>query len=234
MKDLTPAFRRIVAGGGGSDTTGVWLAMVAAQKGVEMNVYYTKGYTVKMGGETYLIAYRPQMPVDPNALLHHGRQPLERRKPSANTPLALSLLNLRTSGSFTDVRPFDPKEDVQTAQEGAAASVRQLTTLGTGVLTYVRNRGNGVFPQIGTAVTPANRRTFYPFVHDERKWINPANEEPYRPNPAPVGQAAIAHRERASCTDVLRRHAAGRRHTRRALCGWPRRAPVARALYTCA
>jgi prepilin-type processing-associated H-X9-DG protein len=86
------------------------------------------------------------------------------------------------------VRPFDPKEDVQSPQEGAAASVRQLQTLGQGVISYVRNRGGGRFPQITATVTPAVQRTFYPYVHDNRKWNNPANEELYRPNTALSGK----------------------------------------------
>jgi prepilin-type processing-associated H-X9-DG protein len=86
------------------------------------------------------------------------------------------------------VRPFDPKEDMQTPQEGAAASVRQLQTLGQGVISYVRNRGGGRFPQIGATITPAMQRTFYPYVHDKRKWNNPANEELYRPNTALSGK----------------------------------------------
>jgi prepilin-type processing-associated H-X9-DG protein len=187
MRDLTPAYRRMVVSGA-SDPSGMFAAIIAQQMGVETNIYYTRGQTVSLGGETYLVAYRPQVQVDPNAAQHHGPRPVEPRKLPPNTPLALSLLNLRTSGSLNDVRPFDPKEDMQTPQEGAAASVRQLQTLGQGVISYVRNRGGGRFPQIGATMTPVIQRTFYPFVHDKRKWNNPANEELYRPNTALSGK----------------------------------------------
>jgi prepilin-type processing-associated H-X9-DG protein len=187
MRDLTPAFRRMAVSGA-SDSGGMFAAIIAQQMGVETNVYYTKGQTVTLGGETYLVTYRPQVKVDPNAAHHHGPRPVEPRKLPPNTPLALSLLNLRTSGSLNDVRPFDPKEDMLSPQEGAAASARQLETLGQGVLSYVRNRGGGRFPQIGAAITPAVQRSFYPFVHDKRKWNNPANEELYRPNTALSGK----------------------------------------------
>lgn len=187
MGELTPAYRRMAVSGT-SDAGGAFAALVAMQTGAETNVYYTKGQTVNLGGETYLVAYRPQVQVDPNAAQHHGPRPVVRRKLPPNTPLALALLNLRTSGSFNDVRPFDPKEDVQSPQEGAAASVRQLETLGQGVISYVRNRGGGRFPQIGATITPAMQRTFYPYVHDNRKWNNPANEELYRPNTALAGK----------------------------------------------
>jgi hypothetical protein len=145
MGELTPAYRRMAVSGT-SDAGGAFAALIAMQTGAETNVYYTKGQTVNLGGETYLVAYRPQVPVDPNAAQHHGPRPVVRRKLPPNIPLALALLNLRTSGSFNDVRPFDPKEDVQSPQEGAAASVRQLQTLGQGVISYVRNRGGGRFP----------------------------------------------------------------------------------------
>ncbi|HEX8236980.1 MAG TPA: BON domain-containing protein [Abditibacteriaceae bacterium] len=187
MADLTSAYRRMVVSGA-SDAGGAFAALIAMQTGMETNVYYTKGQTVSLGGETYLVAYRPQVQVDPNAAHHHGPRPVEPRKLPPNMPLALSLLNLRTSGSLNDVRPFDAKEDMQTPQEGAAASVRQLQTLGQGVISYVRNRGGGRFPQIGATITPAVQRTFYPYVHDSRKWNNPANEELYRPNTALSGK----------------------------------------------
>jgi prepilin-type processing-associated H-X9-DG protein len=187
MGELTPAYRRMAVSGT-SDAGGAFAALIAMQTGAETNVYYTRGQTVNLGGETYLIAYRPQVQVDPNAAHHHGPRPVVRRKLPPNTPLALALLNLRTSGSFNDVRPFDPKEDVQSPQEGAAASVRQLQTLGQGVISYVRNRGGGRFPQVGATMTPAMQRTFYPYVHDNRKWNNPANEELYRPNTALAGK----------------------------------------------
>lgn len=183
LKDLTRDYRRIALGGQ-SDPWSMQMQMMAARIGVELGVYYTKGQTVTLGGETYLVAYRPQVTLPAEIWNFHGQDALaETTRPGPDTTLALSLLNLRTSGSLNDVRPFDPKLDMGTPQEGNAASVRQLERLGRGLLTYVRGRGRGSLPQMGATITPATRRAVYPFIQDPRLWNHPTTEEPYRPNP---------------------------------------------------
>lgn len=183
LKDLTREYRRISLSGQ-SDPWNLQMQMMAARVGVELGIYYTRGQTVTLGGETYLVAYRPQITLPAEIWNFHGREALaETTKPGPDTTLALSLLNLRTSGSLNDVRPFDPKLDIGNTQEGNAASVRQMERLGRGLLTYARGRGRGSLPAMGAAITPATRRAVYPSVQDPRMWNHPTTEEPYRPNP---------------------------------------------------
>lgn len=181
MKNLNNSFRRITAAGQ-SDIWSIQIQMMSAQSGIEYGVYYTQGQTVSLGSETYLIAYRPLNTVPPDwNNFGHGNGPVEPQKPGPNTTLSLSLLNLRTAGSLNDVRTFDPKLDISSVGEINAAAVRQLTNLGQGVLTFTRQRG-GALPKLTTVVSAATRRGFYPYVHDQRLWVHPVTEEPFRAN----------------------------------------------------
>ncbi|HEX8551393.1 MAG TPA: BON domain-containing protein [Abditibacteriaceae bacterium] len=186
FRDLTPQHRRIVVAAQ-SDSFSTYIQMMGAATGVEMGVYFTRGETVSIGEETYLVAYRPQTPLDAAAIRNFGHgDPVVPTKPSPNAELALSLLNLRTAGSLNDVRPFDAKRDMQTPAEGATASVRTLEILGRGVRQAIYSN-NGIVPKVGKVVTAQLRRAFYPHVHDERTWRNPMTDEYYTPNPAISG-----------------------------------------------
>lgn len=190
VKDLNRDYRRVIIGGQ-SDMMGLQMRMMGVMAGVEFGLYFTKGQTISLGGETYLIAYRPQTRIDPQAFQNRGHgndTPPEPTKLSPNTRFALSLLNLRSTDSLNDIRPFDPKQDIEGPQETNAASTRNLQRLGQGILTYLNARGRGVLPQLGARLTPASKRAFYPFVHDQRLWLHPATDEPYRPNPLLSGK----------------------------------------------
>jgi phosphate-selective porin len=68
--------------------------------------YYTKGQTINISGETYIIAYSLQSKPE---------------KIGDDTPLALSLLNLKTIGSLTNIRPFDLRSEVAALNKQAQA-----------------------------------------------------------------------------------------------------------------
>lgn len=184
-KQLTGDYRRMVVNGPGGIAS-LQNLFVGAKAGVEMGLYFSKGDTVTAGGETYLVAYRPQFIIDPSLFNGHGHGQNEAvvpRKLRPNMTLSLSLLNLRTNSRFDDIRAFDSKRDMESPQESSEASVRNLTALGRGMMTYLQGRGQGAMPVMGAALTPAIQRKFYPFVHDQNLWIQPATEESYRPNP---------------------------------------------------
>ncbi len=186
-KQLTPEYLHMVAGGP-MGIASLQNMMIDAKTGVETGLYFSKGQTVTAGGETYLIAYRPNFQVDMAGVFNHGHghgddQPVQPRKLRPNMMLSLSLLNLRTNSRLDDIRAFDAKRDMESPQESSEASTRNLRALGQGMMVYLSNRGGGVMPAIGTSVTPGVRRTFYPSVHDQQLWVQPATEEPYRPNP---------------------------------------------------
>lgn len=187
VKDLDASYRRLVVSGD-PGMASIQNMFIEAKAGVELGLYYTRGATVKLGDETYLVAYRPSIRINPEIFRGHGDtgDAVQARKMGPNSKLTLSLLNLRTTSSMNDIRPFDRARDVETVAEGNAASTRSLMRLGLGIRTWVGSRG-GVFPDM-KAVTPALKRLFYPYVHDQRLWENPTNEELLRPNAALSGQ----------------------------------------------
>ena len=182
MSDLDSKYRSFTIARS-NDTFLDYMRMVGAMQGLEFGRYYTTGQTTNIGGQTYLICYRPQTPLDPAALRNFGHgDPVVPTKPSPDDKLSLSLIDLKTAGSLNDVRVFDPKRELQTDADGRAASVRTLTFLGQGMRQAIRARG-GVVPAVAQTVDAQTRRNFYPYVHDERTWKNPANDEFYTPNP---------------------------------------------------
>lgn len=76
------------------------------------NIYYTKGQTITVGSETYMIAYR----------LDNQTRPL---RLTPETTLTLSLLNLRTIGSLNNIRQFNFEQE-KAMFERANRSIRPL------------------------------------------------------------------------------------------------------------
>src|SRR5688500_6426417 len=129
MKDLDAQWRRFSLNG--TSASDLQWQMAAQQAGVELRVHYTKGQTVNLGGETYLIAYRLPVRIGPCYWDRHAH--VERpsaRKPTDTTEISLSLLNMRTSGNLIDVRPFDVAKDMENTTQMNEASVRTHTQSG--------------------------------------------------------------------------------------------------------
>jgi len=109
MKGLDGSWRRFTA-------TGVQEAggLYASMYGVASVVYYSKGQIVSAAGEIYLLAYSLQAkrPSYANMLMARGVMP-EPETLTADSPVALSLLNIRTMGSLTDIRPFDRDAEIE-------------------------------------------------------------------------------------------------------------------------
>jgi hypothetical protein len=123
-----------------------------------IGVYYTQGQTVSVGQTTYLVAYRTQ----PNVLnvagliqaiqtaQASGKPPAAERL-TAQTPLSLALLNLQTSGSLTDIRPFDLS--------------RELADSAAAVHAY-----NSLLDSMGMKTTPSAAPAPGPTHHPARKY----------------------------------------------------------------
>lgn len=89
----------------------------------EKPVYYTKGQTLSVAGETFLVAYRVKkhspnlMEMFAQSAMEGGKEPDPARtmpgKLSAESPLVISLLNFKTIGSISDIRPFDLNKEIE-------------------------------------------------------------------------------------------------------------------------
>jgi hypothetical protein len=125
MKDLDGQWRRLSTGGGG---TGGLAAVYAAMFGGAGNVYYTKGEMVSVATETYLIAYTLRTdPVGYMAVMRGGPGAGPTEELTAESPLCLSLLNLRATGSLTDIRQFNLEEEIAAQAKMAAATAAMVS-----------------------------------------------------------------------------------------------------------
>ncbi len=92
LKELTPEWR--VMSTNGQLEIGNLQAFIGLWGGGAFATnYYTKGQTVVVGSETYIVAYSLLALAD---------------KVSPEMPLSLSLLNLKTIGSMSNIRAFEP------------------------------------------------------------------------------------------------------------------------------
>ena len=89
-------------------------------------IYYTQGQTVPIGGETYLLAYRPLLKQpDMMALIalsqrNGNAQPAPEQmlpeKMTLDTSVSMSLLNVKKIGGMADIRSFDAAAEVTERQ----------------------------------------------------------------------------------------------------------------------
>jgi hypothetical protein len=219
LKDLNGDWRRVnVTGqldlGGYSQLLSTALSTFLGK--MASAVYYTKGDVVTIGSETYIVAYRaPMRPIDFGALVGEVKKAGPQTKPekilnealateklSADTPLALSLLNLRTSGSLTDIRAFDLQREIDDSGKGLIdavlqavgeeevtdPSLRNLKKLGEALTMYSADYDE-TLPEMTSA--EAVKKALAPYVKDETAFAHPETKETYLPNPAlskkPVG-----------------------------------------------
>jgi hypothetical protein len=92
-------------------------------------VYYTKGQTTGIGGETFLVAYKYEKPqMDFMQLVmesekNGGKEPdfaklMSAGKLTADSPLSLSLINVRTIASMGGIRAFDMAAEIAESAKG--------------------------------------------------------------------------------------------------------------------
>ncbi len=105
LKELTPEWRAMSTNGqleiGNLQAfIGLWGGGAFATN------YYTKGQTVVVGSETYIVAYSLLSLTD---------------KVSPEMPLSLSLLNLKTIGSMSNIRAFEPIAETKLLEKQLAS-----------------------------------------------------------------------------------------------------------------
>lgn len=194
LKDLDGNWRRFTASVGveSAAPAAVYRAMYGAGPGPA--VFYTKGQTVVVAGETYLVAYRiaPKMldAAQLTALMRGGGPPPEPEKPTALSSLRLVLLHLRSVGSVLDVRPFDlevelgGETDETAGDPGGEASLKHLRQLGVALLSYAGERR--VLPVLKDAETAREELVLY--LRNKEAFAHPVTQKPYLPNPSLSGK----------------------------------------------
>jgi hypothetical protein len=105
-------------------------------------VYYTRGATVAVGGEVFLIAYRykkpevnfMQMMMESQAA--GGKEPdftkmSEGAKLTPESRLNLTLVNVKSIGSLGDIRPFDMNQEIAESAKAGGGLMDLLATKST-------------------------------------------------------------------------------------------------------
>lgn len=190
-KDLDANWRRL-SPSATVDPANIYRALAG---GAYAGTYYTKGQTVGIGGETYLVAYKSQVKaldmVAFQQMAMRGGQPPEPEKPTATTPLALALLNLKSAGSFTDIRPFDLDAELGGSDAGSgdddkagAASLKNLRQIGVALMAYVGERR--VLPALTDAKSAKEELVLY--VRNKDVFNQPGTQKPYLPNASLSGK----------------------------------------------
>jgi len=97
--------------------------------GISSSAFYTKGQTVSVQGEVYLVAYSAALKTDMSAMIvSRGRSAPEPL--TADSVLQLSLLNVRGMGSMTNIKPFDLKAELAAFAEASASMQRMISSSG--------------------------------------------------------------------------------------------------------
>jgi hypothetical protein len=193
LKDLDHSWRRISLAG--SSDAFNYLAAYARLFGTTGNsFYYTKGETVPVAGETYLIAYRSQTKAPDMSAVLRGGTPPPPEPLTPETPLALSLIQLRTAGSLTDIRPFNLEQELaeqyadrgifEEGQQNAShnTSLSNLKQIGLGIAMYA-DEHNDKLPDL-TDVLRLKQALLPKFISNEKVFVQPRTGEPYATNPS--------------------------------------------------
>ena len=162
--------------------------------------YLTKGQTVSVGSETFLVAYLvPTRYFVLPYLNDRASVSEELAREAKRDPRGLyklSLLNVRQIGSLDSVVAFTPEtaEEARAREQDASseASLNNLKQIGLGMIQYVQDYDEKLPPMKSAAVAKA---AIYPYVKSDAVFRQPRTHEPYLPN------TSLSHRTLASFND---------------------------------
>ena len=198
LKDLNSEWRVMNAGadagGNGGNMMSVWLRMIS--DAASASSLYTKGDTVVIGGETFVIVYRPATKAFNLAALMNARGAQNPAPPEPFTPdtkLTMALLNLKNLAGLNDIHPFDLKTELAAHQPPPAppateASLKNLKTLGTALMMYAQDY-DAVLPPMKKY--EKTQEVILPYVKDLNAFTNPDTKEPYKANPV-ISEISLA------------------------------------------
>ena len=199
LKDLDSSWRCLSVSSP-SDAANPASYLTFMMGGSSPNTYYTQGNTVTLGTETYIVAYRPKpAKIDFSALMRPGGENNlpKPAKLTPNTPLVLSLLNLRTLGSLSDIQPFSMEDELKASAQavgtgpGEAAgddphpSLSNLKQLGLAMTEYMQDNDEKLPPMKSA---DAAQKALFPYVKKEDVFQQPPIHEPYLPNTSLSGR----------------------------------------------
>ena len=191
LKDLDGSWRSFTLSGGTSDPSGQLGLYVAVLTGGTQNTYYTKGETVTLGGEVYLVTYHQKNTIDYIALLKgSGDEPPPAPKLTPDTALSLSLLNLRLAGSLNDIQAFSLQAALNPppppAPDPKQATVSDMKQLGLAFLQYTQDYDEKL-PPLKTAEIA--KTALYPYAKSDSVFEQPQTHALFQPNTSLSGRS---------------------------------------------
>ncbi len=136
MSQILPMAMMSGNGGGGKGSSEEAMGMAFLSMlfggggGSSAPVFYTKGQTVTLSGETFLVAYQAPktginfMQLMMQSQMNGGKEPdlskLAGGKITGDSALSLSLLNIKHITALSDIRPFDLQKEID--ESGSAGS----------------------------------------------------------------------------------------------------------------
>ena len=189
LKDLDASWRRVRVSP--SDAGAIPSMYAQLLGGGSAGVYYTKGEIVLVVGESYVIAYQHPVKTLDVMALYRGGNPPGLEPLTAESPLTLALIQLRTAGTLGDIRPFNLDQEIaegagiQKAVEGARDnsannnSLNNLKQIGLGLMMYADDHDNKL-PDLSDA--PSLKKALASYLKDEKVFVQPRTGKPYLPN----------------------------------------------------
>ncbi len=133
---------------GGQDARGNPLAFLGGQGGDD--VLFTRGESVAMGTETFLVVYRmPPRPVNARNFQRRtgggaaAPAPAPAPAVSAETELRMTIVNLRAIQGIADARPFDLQREIEESTSAATAAEDARTRISEAIRQFMEGRGAG-------------------------------------------------------------------------------------------
>lgn len=174
--------------------------------GVAPGTYFSRGQTVAVGGDSFLIAYRVRFTPDDLDDMPKNDPGVARATEILtrffrSRTLDLSLLNLKNIGNLSDIRPFSietqaaslqamMKDSAKEAiQNQNLTSISNLKQLGLGLIQYTQDYDD-VLPLMQNATQA--KKAIFPYVKSDDLFLQPGSKTPYRTNPI-LSRKKLAH-----------------------------------------
>jgi hypothetical protein len=196
MKDLSKEWRKVVIepgeqGGGFSDyySDAMYRGVL---KSLGFGAYFTKGESVQLGNQTFLVTYSVKNNMDrqefQQAMRRAARgnnQNAGSRKFQPDTKLTLSLLSLKNNGAISNIQPFSPQNEIMGPADFVVASDESLRQIGN----HLRNLGPRYQSYGGQGFRITSKQSLQQmmiayFHAPEDLFTQPGNKQPYAFNEA--------------------------------------------------
>lgn len=190
LKDLDGSWRMFSLSAN-TETSSQLNLYVAVLTGGLQSLYYTKGETVTLSGEVYLVTYHQKIILNPATLFKSessGLPPAPKLTP--DTALSLSLLNLRLTGSLNDIQAFSLQTALNPptppAPDPKEATVSNMKQLGLAFIQYTQDYDEKLPPMKTAAVA---KKALYPYVKSDSIFEQPQTHILFQPNTSLSGRS---------------------------------------------